>query len=332
MTGQPLTEHRLEGLEPDNLLAFLALLGLLRALETARPAWRPRVRWSLDEPPLRPVLALQEPVTPPDVAAAAVEGVATLARAHDFSGNADINHSVADARDFLEGGRHTGGHAADLAAALLSDVAVKMAQGKPLDAVEATPLCLLFGQGHQHFLDRLAAVPRSPAPPPRGRGANAVQITDAECLAEALFSVWARRDPTFSFRWDPAEDVRYAMMYGDPSEGKNKEGTQHGANRLAAIGLSVLAAAPVIRDREVRLGVPGGAWDRGFRLAWPIWRDSVGLETILALMLHPELRRPGRLARFGVDHVRETQRISVGKFMNFTAARVLDTKEGAASG
>ena len=25
--------HRLEGLEPDNLLAFLALLGLLRALE-----------------------------------------------------------------------------------------------------------------------------------------------------------------------------------------------------------------------------------------------------------------------------------------------------------
>jgi len=34
--------HRLEGLEPDNLLAFLALLGLLRSLETARPAWRPR--------------------------------------------------------------------------------------------------------------------------------------------------------------------------------------------------------------------------------------------------------------------------------------------------
>jgi hypothetical protein len=56
-----MTEHRLEGLEPDNLLAFLALLGLLRALEEARPAWRPRVRWSIDEPPLRPVLRLREP-------------------------------------------------------------------------------------------------------------------------------------------------------------------------------------------------------------------------------------------------------------------------------
>ena len=29
-------QHRLEGLEPDNLLAFLALLGLLRALATIR--------------------------------------------------------------------------------------------------------------------------------------------------------------------------------------------------------------------------------------------------------------------------------------------------------
>ena len=40
----PTTEHRLDGLEPDNLLAFLALLGLLRALEeTDAPGWLPRV-------------------------------------------------------------------------------------------------------------------------------------------------------------------------------------------------------------------------------------------------------------------------------------------------
>jgi hypothetical protein len=34
--------HRLEGLEPNNLLAFLSLLGLLRALETSRPVWHTR--------------------------------------------------------------------------------------------------------------------------------------------------------------------------------------------------------------------------------------------------------------------------------------------------
>ena len=39
MTGH--TIHRLDGLEPDNLLAFIALLGLLRTLEEARPGWRP---------------------------------------------------------------------------------------------------------------------------------------------------------------------------------------------------------------------------------------------------------------------------------------------------
>ena len=53
--------HRLEGLEPDNLLAFLTLLGFLRALEVARPLWRPRAAWTLNDPPLRPALILAEP-------------------------------------------------------------------------------------------------------------------------------------------------------------------------------------------------------------------------------------------------------------------------------
>ena len=38
----PRDRHRLEGLEPDNLLAFIALIGLLRALEAARPGAGPR--------------------------------------------------------------------------------------------------------------------------------------------------------------------------------------------------------------------------------------------------------------------------------------------------
>jgi len=316
-------EHRLHGLEPDNLLAFLALLGLLRALETARPAWRPRARWDVATPPLRPVLHLREPVSQADVCEAAAKGVAELAQAHDFGGKADLNHRVGEARAALEAARDAGGPAADLLAALLSDAAVKVEQGKRTDQVEATPLCLLFGQGHQHFLDRLAAVPRQPAPPPRGRGKKAVQPTAAETLAEALFQPWARSDPTFSFRWDPAEDVRYALMFGDPSNAANKEGTQHGANRLAAPGLALFTAAPAQRGGQVRLAVPGGTWDGGFSLAWPIWREPASLDVIRALLGHPDLRRPGALPHLGVDHVRETRRISVGKFMNFTPARVL---------
>jgi hypothetical protein len=48
--------HRLDGLEPDNLLAFLTLLGLLRALETADVDLYPRAAWDIDRPPLRPRL------------------------------------------------------------------------------------------------------------------------------------------------------------------------------------------------------------------------------------------------------------------------------------
>ncbi len=69
------TTHRLDGLEPDNLLAFLALLGLLRALERAKgEAWRPRAFWDVDRRPLRPVLTLAEPATPEEIAAAARKG------------------------------------------------------------------------------------------------------------------------------------------------------------------------------------------------------------------------------------------------------------------
>lgn len=317
----PRREHRLEGLEPDNLLAFLALLGLLRAVEASRPAWRPRVRWSLDAPPLRPVLVLREEISRGDVCEAAAEGLATLAVAHAFNGKADLNHTPAEAREFLLAGRGRGGYASELACALFSDAAVKVEQGKRIDQVEATPLCLLFGQGHQHFLSRLAAVPNQLAPPPRGRGKKVVVVTAPECLDEALFDPWTRQDPTFSFRWDPTEDVRYSLMYGDPSNGANKEGTQHGANRLAAIGLSVFAASPSQLASQVRLTLPGGAWDFGFSIAWPIWQHPIGLAMVQALLSHPDLRTPAALIRLGIDHVREARRISVGKFMNCTTAR-----------
>jgi hypothetical protein len=207
---------------------------------------------------------------------------------------------------------------------------VKVKQGKTVDQIEATPFCLLFGQGHQHFLDRLAAVPRREVPPPRGRGKKAVRLSPTECLAEALFQPWTRQDPTFSFRWDPAEDVRYALMYGDPSNAANKEGTQHGDWRpLAcqasppAIGLSILTATPATRGGQVRLAVPGGSWDRGFSFAWPIWRDPASLPAIRAMLAHPDPTNPATLARSGVDHIREARRISLGKFMNFTVGRVV---------
>ncbi|HUZ11874.1 MAG TPA: hypothetical protein VMU93_03355 [Caulobacteraceae bacterium] len=294
----------------------MALLGLLRALETTTPPWRPRASWDLECAPLRPRLHIVGCPSKTDVCEAAAAGVTALAQVHEFGGRQDLNWARREARDLLEATVFSGRDRADLFAALVSDAAVK----EDKDQVEATPFCLLFGQGHQHFLDRFAQVPKTVAPPPRGRGRNAVVLDATECLEEALFTPWQRRDETFAFRWDPAEDVRYALMADDPSSQRTT--TQHGANRLAAIGLPVLTVAPVARaGGRVRLMALGGSDRMPFSFAWPIWRGPASLSAIRAMLAHPDLRTPNGLAHLGVDRVVEATRLSVGKFMNFGPAR-----------
>ena len=318
--------HRLNGLEPDNLLAFLALLGLLRCLEAARDDWRPRIAWSLDDPPLRPLLFLSVAQSQESICEAAAEGAISLAKDYSFPRNAeadapaqsDLNYNRLTARELLtRRALDKYSRSAALWSALMCDAAAKE------DKIEATPLCALFGQDHQHFLDRLATVPSRDAPPPRDPDKKAKSISAAETLHEALFQPWKRQDPTPAFRWDPAEDVRYALRADDPSGSKST--TQHGANRLAAFGLAVLTTVPEQRGDRVRLRILGGASVRNeFAFSWPIWKDPASLAGIRALLSHPGLSEgPAALAHLGVVEVRQTRRISVGKFMNFTRAAPL---------
>ena len=330
MTAQ--TVHRLDGLEPDNLLAFLALLGLLRALEAADSELdnklQPRAAWDIDTPPLRPKLILSCAVTQEEVTENAAKGIDKLIPTYSFENRKNLNYSQEECRALLReearAARSGSRERADLLAALMSDAIKKDKK----DEIDPTPLCLLFGQGHQHFLERLANVPQKPAPEPRGRGKQATSISKSECLSETLFQPWHRKDKTPSFRWDPEEDVRYALMAGDPTDTAYKTGTQHGANRLAAIGLGVLTLAPEIRAGRVRPGVTGGARAAGvFSFAWPIWREPTTLTAIRALLAHPELREIDALAHLGVDHVMVARRISVGKYMNVSRARPLQSLE-----
>ena len=316
----PTTEHRLNGLEPDNLLAFLALLGLLRTLEEAHAGWRPRVRWTVDDPPVRPVLTLSDALSKETIAAAVASGLTELVRRHDFEPFRDLKLSPEEARARLRAAAHADRYTADLWAALASDAAVRE-RNKAVE-VEPTPLCLLFGQGHQHFLERLSSVPQAAAPPPRPVNGRKSAITDVECLSEALFAPWTRPDATRSFRWDPHEDVRYALRATDPTDSKTKETTQHGANRLAAVGLSVLTVVPRSRGGVARLDVLGGNRDAdgSFVFTWPIWRESISLATVRSLLGHQELGDAATRGALGIVERRRTRRISSGKFMNFTRA------------
>lgn len=312
--------HRLDGLEPDNLLAFLALLGLLRALEEAEPTWLPKVAWIVDAPPVRPELSLSVAVSREKIAATAAAGVTRLAERHDFGALKDLRLSPEDAAEQLADARGSGdAYTADLWAALVSDAAVR-ARNKAEEA-EPTPLCLMFGQGHQHFLERLRSVPRM-ARADRGFSRSKAVISAEDCMAEALFAPWARPDAMPSFRWDPHEDVRYALRATDPTTQSTKETTQHGANRLAAVGLAALTVVPERRAGKARLGMLGGGRDAGgvFTFTWPIWRRPIGLTAIRALLGHPGLADADTRRALGVVDRQRVQRISVGRFMNITRA------------
>ena len=48
------------------------------------------------------------------------------------------------------------------------------------------------------------------------------------------------------------------------------------------------------------------------------------------MLADPDLANPATLARLGIDHLRKARRISVGKFMNFTPARVVEAEGNSA--
>ncbi len=301
----------LPGLEPDNLLAFLSLLGLLRALETANPAWLPSASWR--GPPWIACLHLAETANESAVAKAAARGVELLSAKYDVAGRRDVKFDRAEYRNYARKLRNDPTSAA-LASALAAEVPEKRAGG-----LNAAPLVMMFGQGHQHFLERLVSVSRGDLPPRLRKLKPPPNMRDPQKFAEALFKPWVRKDDTEGFRWDPEEDQRYALRFGDPSR-EGAAPTVHGANRLAAIGFLSCATTP----RERRMTVVGAFRDdEGWGFAWPIWSEPLSRCAIEAFLAHPALmhRAPLDLRVLGVQEVQCARRISNGKYMNVTRAR-----------
>lgn len=310
--------HRLEGLEPDNLLAFLALLGLLRTLEVARPGWRPRASWPIDAPPVRPVLGLRDPQTRAAVAEAAAEGVAELAKDHAFD-RPKLAFTPEEARlklaDVARAGAPRERETSLLWSALMSDAALR-GEG---DGVERTPFCLL-DVAQTAFLKSVGDVCQPTSCPRRGKTRLGVD----EAVRLCLFVPWKREHGTTSFRWDPVEDSRHALRWDAPTHAK--QGVEHGGNVLGVFGLRSLTVVPVQRGAAVRLRVRGGRkGDGGFALHWPIWGEQASLHAIEAMLASPDLQRPDGLAHLGVREVRVAERFNPNgqKYSNFGRARPL---------
>ncbi len=203
--------------------------------------------------------------------------------------------------------------ASALAAALSAECPLKE-DGR----TNAAPLVMLFGQGHQHFLDRLVSVPQGDLPGPLRKLKKPPDLRSPSMIAGALFAPWKRSDATDAFRWDPEEDQRYALRFGDPSRA-GAALTVHGANRLAAIGLLSFPCMPTKR----RLRAAGSdRTEEGVVFLWPIWTSPFTRRSIEDLLVHPALLRGDRqaLAAFSVREIFRARRIANGKFMNVTRA------------
>lgn len=292
--------HRLVGLEPDNLLAFMALIGLLRALETARPALRPRAFWDVVTQPWRPVLTLAEHLTEAKIAEAAAEGVGAFAKHHAATGDqADLKLSLGDFASLRE--------AADAQEHCVLDALCCNGATRDDGTLWPTPFAFMFGQGHQHFLTRFREAPTS---------------CSMQQICAALFAPWARGDRTDGFRWDPVDDRRYALRALNPST--DKATTQHGANVLAAIGLPSFPVTPFRRRGRTQVLTPMTRYGTGggIEFTWPLWTRATSLSAILALLRHPELAKdsPEATNLPQTAALMRARRISVGKYFNVTSA------------
>jgi hypothetical protein len=171
------------------------------------------------------------------------------------------------------------------------------------ERMDSTRFALISGSGHQHFL---------------GTAGDLMVACTADHLRNALFGSWAATDDGSSFRWDPDDDRRYALLADDPTASGNKPKTIWGANRLA---FEALRLFPCMRGRA---GASTVGWRRDGESdvwRWPLWACNLSPAVISSVLAsrdmwrdEPESRR--RLRARGVFAVFQTRRIAVGSAPN----------------
>lgn len=316
------TTHVLSGLEPDNLLAFLALLGLLKALERARPEWKPRVFWE-GKPP-RAVLKCEQNFTVDDLAQAVMEEVSHYGEAfnifHNPTSLVPSKNESGDKKKIPEQER----------VGLLREMIKVVSETEKLDhrLIGIETISALARQGIDK---RNYYVEDTPLKLPSGQQAfvgaiknHFKEIDDTEQITRALFSKWRYFDKGDSLRLSPQEDRRYAYRFNDPSpEGAR---TERGANILASIGLTCLSLSP--GKTNYPLVAYFGLRNNGF-FTWPIWLTSSSLAGVISLMRHPELVAEipmlSKLKPYGVIALMRCRRYTLpsgqGDYGNVTCAK-----------
>jgi len=319
----------LTGIDGSNPLGFLAALGTLRVLATGEQSNYIRMHWEEHSGAWRAVLSshfeLDEDnvidrlttllATPPQLPLFEQIGPNLTISGHRFR---NLAQQAVDACHQVP--RHSTRPertAVDFVAAFGCDTLT--VDGDPDSTMQDTALRTMSGAGHQHFIAFMCEL---------------ITSTDAGHLRSTLFAPWEYLDAGrgANLRWDPSDDRRYAVRWKNPSTDPNM--TMRGANRLAIEALPLFTTIPSRQTLETT-----GFTNRhreGVRWTWPIWTVPIDLETCRSLLQSSELQPPSfqapateysnwrsALVCRSVAAIFQSQRITIGKFRNFTPSRSL---------
>jgi len=298
---------RLHGFDHRNLLAFLALLGVLKTLGVSRPEWNACASWI----GVVPHLHVPQDANDEQVAEAVTEGLAKIGTTMKFRGEDQkpVKNLKMECEEFMNLQNNT---SPEIAASLGSDGCICKKDGK----VEYPPLCMMLGSGHQNFLERLE---KATCLDPDRKAKSTDEIKDV------LFGGWSCENETdIAFRWSPEEYRPHAYMSKDPS--KVKITTTVGANRLAAVGFTAYWCVPTHNGLDV---VACEKKNNSWNTFWSIWDKKLPLDSILMLMRHPDMKNIQKghshaiadLQKRGIESVISAEIFWDGKYRNVTWGR-----------
>ncbi len=310
-----MSEFLLVGLRAHNLLAYMAALGTLRTAALHWGVGAVRMEWSAQKGGYHPRLVFEEELDRHQFLSGLFMQLVGSKQIPALSLAKDLTIPMDDYRRSLqdEQARATpeDRRSVDFLASFGSEIIDSIAGGKPTGQIADTAFRTMSGAGHQHFLGTIRTL-----------------ITDTveQHLEKSLFQDWWYDDPLekHSMRWDPKDDIRYALRWDKPSgdSARKISGNMWGANRLAVEALPLYPVQPT----GSRLETTAVLEKRGqpTQITWPVWNGLVGLNEVGSILALRQMQdeRPDRrwLGARGIVEVFRCQRITQGKYRNFTPA------------
>lgn len=302
-------EWLLGGLDGAHPLAFLAALGTLR---TASLVWQnlsPTLRWVPSCGALRPILEINGVSSQSELVTGLFNKLASMAGHPALEIGDNLNFLPDQFRGFAAAAQIQVGvdsRAADFLCAFACE-AILDNEG---DLLADTAFRTMRGAGHQHFVKTMR---------------DLINATSRTNIESSLFLPWQYGNTGLSLRLDPQDDRRYALRWDEPSG--DPASTERGANRLAIEALPLFPVQPAAHRLETTAFTRRqrrGSSRRDTFLTWPIWETPVTLEVVRSMLALRELQveSPPRdeLRDRGISEVFRCQRITLGKYRNFTAA------------